>query len=204
MTNLTGYGTAARPRAGRMAAAGALLLLLLPVAGAAGVVTVEVDSAAGSCGVRGRFHVALPPPAAWAVVTDYDHIPEFVPSMVSSRTERQPDGRLLVRQTAKGGVFIFRRRVNVLLELEEEPGRRIGFRDVLGKDFKHYVGEWRIEADSLGTNVRYALEAEPKSVPRALCRSVLRRTAKDLLQQVRVEILRRAAAPAESGEASPQ
>lgn len=171
-----------------------LALMLLPVAAPCGEVTVAVDPAPHGCAVGGRFHVDLPPSAAWSVVTDYDHIPEFVHSMLSSRSDRRSDGRLLVAQTARGGFFLFHRRVQVLLEIDEEPKRRIGFRDALGKDFEHYDGEWTLEPDSSGTEVRYSLHAEPRSaIPRALCRRVLKRTAAELLTQVRDEMLRRAA-----------
>jgi len=181
------------------------LVLALPALVAVHTVTVEIDSTPGSCGVRGQFHVAVAPPAAWDVVADYDHIPDFVHSMVSSHTERQPDGRLRVRQTAIGGVFLFRRRVHLLLEIDEQPGRRIGFRDVLGRDFERYSGEWTLDADSTGTRVRYALDAHPKAaIPRGLCRSMLRRTARQLLEQVRDEMLRRAGESDEAGESTPQ
>jgi len=92
-----------------------------------------------------------------------------------------------------GSVFMFKQRIQVLLEIEEEPGTRIGFRDVLGKDFRSYVGEWRLAADSLGTRVVYEIEAQPKgAVARALCRGPLRNAARGLLTEVRVEMIRRA------------
>ena len=187
--------TARRPGHAAMARPLAVLaLLLLPVAAAGGEVTVAVDPAPHACAVRGRFHVDLPPSAAWRVVTDYDHIPDFVHSMLSSRSERRPDGRRVVEQTARGGFFLFKRRVHVVLEVDEDPQRRIGFRDVLGKDFERYDGEWRLEPDSTGTSVRYSLDAEPRSsIPRSVCRHVLKGSATELMTQVRDEMLRRAA-----------
>jgi carbon monoxide dehydrogenase subunit G len=151
-----------------------------------------VDPRDGVCAVYGAFHVELPPQAAWSVLADYDHIPEFVHSMQSSVAERDSAGRLHVVQTARGGLFVFHKNVHVVLEIEEEPDRRIGFRDTLGKDFEHYVGEWRLDPDSTGTRVSYALDAAPRSaLSRSLCRRVLKNSAEDLLVQVRNEILRR-------------
>jgi hypothetical protein len=92
----------------------------------------------------------------------------------------------------------------LLLEIDEQPGRRIAFRDVLGKDFERYAGEWALDADSTGTGVRYALDAHPRTaIPRGMCRSMLRRTARRLLEQVRNEMLRRAGKPAEGDGAAP-
>ena len=128
-------------------------------------------------------------------MSDYDHIHDFVHSMVASHSTLDSLGVRRVEQTAAGGLFVFHRRVNVVLELDEEHGRRIHFHDVLGKDFEHYDGEWRIDTDSLGTRVRYALDADPRApLPRSLFRGMLKDAAEDLLGEVRAEILRRAAA----------
>jgi carbon monoxide dehydrogenase subunit G len=46
--------------------------------------------------------------------------------------------------------------------------------------------------DSTGTRVEYELAAEPKgALAQSMCRGVLTRTARDLLEQVRAEIRRR-------------
>jgi uncharacterized protein YndB with AHSA1/START domain len=171
----------------------ALLGLFLPAAPAvAQGVTVEVDPRDGVCAVYGAFHVERSPQLVWRVLSDYDHIPEFVHSMQSSRAERDSAGHIHVIQTARGGLFLFHKNVHVVLEVEEEPERRIGFRDTLGKDFEHYIGEWRLDPDSSGTRVSYALDVAPRSsLSRSLCRHVLKNTATDLLVQVRNEILRR-------------
>ena len=173
------------------------MLVAVAAAGAAiaapAAVQVAVDNSRGGCAVVGGFEVQAPPGVAWDVLHDYDHIPRFVRSMVSSRAERRSDGRLFVSQVARAGFFLFRRSVHVELLIDEEPLVRIGFHDVLGRDFRDYQGEWRIEAGSAVTRVRYAHEAEPRAaLPRSMCRGVLQHTARDLLEQVRAEILRRA------------
>ena len=171
----------------------ALALMLLPAFAAAGDVSVTIDPTPGTCRVQGGFHCATPAAVAWDVLTDYDHIQDFVPSMISSRSERAADGHLRVLQTARGDLFIFHRRMHVALEIEEEPGRRIGFRDVLARDFEHYAGEWLIEPDSAGTKVTYTLEARPRSaIPDRMVRGMLRKATKNLLSQVRAEMTRRA------------
>ena len=177
---------------GAVAAWALVLLLLLPAHAGAKTVEVQLDPAAGVCGVSGWFLAPVSVAVAWDVLTDYDHIPDYVHSMVASHRERDAGGALRVRQTASAGVFIFRRHMNVLLAIAETPHRRIAFHDVLGKDFEHYTGNWRIERISSGTRVSYSLAAEPKgALPRRMCRGALRKSAASLLGQVRTEMLRR-------------
>lgn len=173
-----------------------LLALLLLALGArplvADEIAVRVDDADHGCRVQGAFVVPVPPSEAWSVLSDYDHIPRFVHSMISSHAERRPDGTLLVHQVAVGSVFVFHRRMRVVLETHEEPERRIAFRDALKHDFESYAGEWVLTADSASTRVSYQLEAEPRgALAHALCRGALRHTAEELLEQVRDEMLRR-------------
>lgn len=184
-----------RREGGRIGALIRFAVPLLLVAGLAHASDVDVtlDDTRGSCRVHGSFIAPVSRAVAWDVLADYDSIGQFVRSVRASRLERRADGQLLLRQDAVSGVFLFRRRMQVLLEIQEDPGSRIGFRDVLGKDFRSYVGEWRIAANSRGTQVVYELEAEPRAVvARALCRGPLRNAARDLLAQVRAEMMRRA------------
>ena len=89
-------------------------------------------------------------------------------------------------------MFPFHRTIRVELSLHEDPESRITFRDVLGRDFQHYAGAWTLVADSLATNVAYDLDAEPREgVPGLLGRGVMAHGARDLLKQVRAEMLRR-------------
>jgi ribosome-associated toxin RatA of RatAB toxin-antitoxin module len=176
---------------------GALLLatasLLVAAPARSAEVAVIPDEEGGSCKVRGVFVVGAPVSIVWDVLTDYDGIGTFVPSMRESRIEPQPDGRRLLRQDAVGGVFLVRRHFHLLLELEEDPERRITFHDVLGKDFRSYSGEWRIASDSSLIQVDYELDAVPQSsLMRMFCRGAMQKAAEDLLEQVRGEIVRRA------------
>ena len=171
-----------------------VLFLLLTLPAWASPADVTVDDTDGSCRVRASFTAPVSRDIAWNVLSDYDSIGRFVSSVRTSRMERQADGRFLLRQDAVGSVFMFKHRIQVLLEIEEKAGSRIHFHDVLGKDFRSYVGEWRITADSLGTSVVYEIEAQPKgSIARAFCRGPLRNAARDLLSQVRAEMIRRGA-----------
>lgn len=187
-----------RPAAGARFCARAgvfLLLLLAPLRSQAAPVEVEIDGGRESCHVTGGFSAPVPIAIAWQVLCDYDHIPRFVPSMVSSRSERR-DGQLIVSQVARAGFMVFHKNVRVELEVIEEPMQQIVFQDRLRRDFVEYWGSWTLAVDSTGTRVDYSLGAEPRgALARSLCRGTLKRTAKDLLVQVREEMLRRAGMP---------
>jgi ribosome-associated toxin RatA of RatAB toxin-antitoxin module len=171
----------------------ALLAGLLLATGTTRGIDLTVDAArGGACSVHGEFVVHASPEVAWAVLSDYEHIPRFVHSMLSSKVERTADGRIVVEQEAEGHMFVFHRRVMVQLEVREQPRQWIEFHDVLGKDFHYYVGGWDVSPDSAGTRVAYRLEANPKvAMPGSMRRGVLRRSAQDLLEEVRAEMLRR-------------
>lgn len=193
---MSGIGVGSREGAGarwraRLGLSALLIALAAPTA--SDEIKDDVDAVDCGCCVIATLHAAVPPAVAWEVLTDYDHIERFVRSMVSSRAERQSDGRLLVHQVATGRLFTFPRRVQIVLEIHEEPSRRILFHDVLGKDFSSYSGEWSIAPDSTGTRVEYRLMAEPRAaMARLFCRGMLHRTAEELLAQVRAEMVRRA------------
>src|SRR5262249_5038946 len=105
--------------------------------------------------------------------------PRFVRSVRESRLEPGPGGARRLRQEAVGSAFLVRRRVRVLLELDETPERRIRFRDVLGRDLSQYAGEWRSTPDSDVVRIDCELAADPGPAgPRVLCRGAPPRRAR--------------------------
>jgi len=145
----------------------------------------------GAYRIEGSFGVTAPPHVAWAVLTDYDNLSSFVSSMRSSSAARLESGRLLVTQEAVGRAGPFSRKLNVVLDVTEEPPNRIEFHDVCGASFQSYVGAWAIDSDGAGARVTYVLDARPRSSPPFFARSILSSNARALLEQVRLEMLRR-------------
>jgi carbon monoxide dehydrogenase subunit G len=187
------------PKRGRVVArplllaAMAGLALCLAAAATAGEVTLTVERREGAYEVRGRFETDARRDVVWAVLTDYDRIPGFVRSMRASVVEDRRGARLQVRQEAVVGVFPFKRKARLLLDVQERSPERIEFRDLSGQDFRLYHGAWDLAGDSNCTRVAYSLDADPKgAVPGWLGRSMMRGSAEDLLEQVRAEIERRA------------
>lgn len=160
-----------------------------------GGVTVVVHETRGVYHIHGAFQAAVPVAVAWGVLVDYEHIGTFVHSIRSSAFLLRPDGERVLAQDAVVGSFPFHRSLHVELALHEVPGRRVEFHDVSARDFDHYDGSWLLERDSLGTRIDYALEAEPiHGLPGMFGRGLAARQARDLLSQVRLEMVTRSAA----------
>jgi carbon monoxide dehydrogenase subunit G len=168
-------------------------LFLFATAALGAEVALTVEYREGAYELRGSFDTAAPLDVVWDVLTDYERIPSFVESMKHSTIERRTGARLQIRQEAVVGVFPVRRKARLLLDALERRPERIEFRDTLGRDFRFYRGAWDLREDSTGTRVAYSLDADPLAVvPSWIGRGMMRRSATDLLEQVRAEIERRA------------
>jgi hypothetical protein len=156
--------------------------------------SISVVGSEGAYRIDGSFVVDTTARVAWEVLTDYDGLASFVSSMRSSTASRDQSGRLLVTQEAVGRAGPFTRTLHVVLEVTEEAPGRIAFRDVCGGSFHSYAGNWSIGPGEAGLRVTYVLEARPRSAPPLFARSILASNARGLLDQVRLEMLRRARA----------
>ena len=176
---------------------GAVLLALAlgsPPAFAEDVVVRITRAPDKSYAVEGSFTVNASSTAVWAVLTDYDHIGVFVKAMRHSRTiASRVDGAVIVEQEAVGGSLIFSRAMRVVLEIRREPGR-LTFVDVGRADFWDYSGSWTVAAEPRGCAVVYHLSASPDFlVPSFLMRSGMKKGARELLEQIQAEIVKRGA-----------
>lgn len=143
--------------------------------------------------LQGDFTAPVDPQTAWDVLTDYDHLSQFIHSMRGHiRSEKGED--FLVHQVATGGFLFFTASVEVLLNIHEDPIHSIVFKDVSGKDFESYTGSWTLQPVPAGVEVTYRLHAERnKQTPGFVSGKLLQSTTGDLLNEVRKEMERRKA-----------
>lgn len=142
--------------------------------------------------IEGRFTVQASSRETWLVLSDYDHIGEFVSSVNSSKTKERHADHLLVEQTNRDRFWFFAWRFGVLLKVRETPNQKIEFEDLLKKDFKSYQGFWQIESSEGETFVRYYLLVEHRArVPSFVTREFIRKDVERLLTEVAAEIERR-------------
>ena len=172
-------------------------VLLVLVGGAARAAAAETEVRVSrlpgkTYEVHGAFEVAASSSAVLDVLTDYEGIPAFVSSMKESRVrETRADGSILVEQKATVGVFLLKRTVTILLEVRRGP-QSLRFEDVGRESFWRYEGGWRTEETADGMKVTYHLIAQPDFVaPSMVMSRAMKRGARDLLNEVRAEIVRR-------------
>jgi carbon monoxide dehydrogenase subunit G len=144
--------------------------------------------------VEAAFDVMASPETVWDVLTDYEGISGFVSSIRQSTVRRREPGRVVLEQQGVGKAWIVSVPMHVVLEVREEDGRVLAFRDLCGKSFSTYEGRWEISAAGAQTRVSYHLKADPGGrQPAMLARAAIRGSVKKLLDEVRDEILARGA-----------
>jgi ribosome-associated toxin RatA of RatAB toxin-antitoxin module len=165
-----------------------------PAAAAAPEPQLSVREERGVYTVAARFEVPHPASVAFAVLTDYEQIPRFMPGVTTSIVRERSAGRIVVEQEAVSRIMMFSKRVHLLLDVREEADT-IRFRDSSGRSFRSYHGTWRLAQSGDCTVLTYELSARPSfDVPEFLLRRLLKRDAQHMIDRLRREIAARAAA----------
>ena len=95
------------------------------------------------------------PHVAWAVLSDYDHLARFIPDMKSSRVVSRDGNKVRVEQKGDVGFFFYKEPVNVLLEVHEEPPRRITAKSIDG-NVRELETRYELQASASGVKLDYA------------------------------------------------
>jgi ribosome-associated toxin RatA of RatAB toxin-antitoxin module len=156
---------------------------------------VSVREARGTYTVTARFEVPQTAGVARAVLSDYEHIPRFMPDVRTSIVSERTPGRLLVEQEAVSQFMMFSKTVHLRLEVTEDA-ETIRFVDRCGKSFVRYEGLWRLTPVAGGTIITYELTASPSfEVPGFILRRLLTRGSNIMIGHLRREIAARAVTP---------
>jgi carbon monoxide dehydrogenase subunit G len=176
-----------------LVALGALASPARPLAlddGGSAAVTVRQQD--GIYTVAASFDVPDPPAVAFAVLTDYDAIPRFLPDVKTSVVRERTGGRAIVEQQAVARMLMFSKRVHLVLEITEAP-HSIRFIDRCADSFVHYEGSWRLVRRGGGTEIHYALSAQPSfDVPEFILKRLLKRDADRMIARLTREMASRA------------
>jgi carbon monoxide dehydrogenase subunit G len=146
---------------------------------------VSVTEENGIYSVFARFRVSEPPARVAEVLTDYAHIPQFMPQIkISNVIERGP-GRAVVEQEAESKLLTFSKRMHLVLEITEDEGL-LRFRDRCGRSFDRYEGVWHLVEHNGGTEVTYELTAQPGfGVPQFILSRLLKRDSARMIAQLK-------------------
>jgi Polyketide cyclase / dehydrase and lipid transport len=133
----------------------------------------------------------------WSVLTDYNHLAQFVPDMYESRVVSRPGAPIRVYQRGQKSWLLLGVPLELVLQMDESPPARIRFHLVSGT-LNNMYGEWQISPRGNGVRVGYLAHIEPGLLsPRVPGDSLLiEADIEHMLEAVGGEILRRKAAGA--------
>jgi ribosome-associated toxin RatA of RatAB toxin-antitoxin module len=152
---------------------------------------VAVQEESGVYRVAATFSVAQSPSVAMAVLTDYDHIPRFMPDVQASRILERGEDDVVVEQEAVARFLMFAKRIHLVLEIREGL-RSLRFRDRSATSFTHYEGRWTVTEANGTTQIAYELTARPSfEVPEFLLKKLLKRDSTRMIENLQAEIAAR-------------
>lgn len=115
---------------GAFGLASALSLSLNPCAAS---IAVDVQRDGDSYVVHAGATVAADPRVAWDTLTDYEHLPDFVPDIDESRVVSREGNRLVVEHVGAFHLMLISMPVRVRLAVRHEPYERVLARTEPGK-----------------------------------------------------------------------
>ena len=173
---------------------------LVPPTGAADEVIVHAESRGSAVAIEARATVHATLAVAWATLTDYDHLAEFVPGMSESRVIERHGATATVEQRGQLSFLFFHFPVNVRLAAVEHYPSAIDANSVdgniklnAGYKLQPVSGEERLE-------LRWTGVVEAKFwTPMFITVAVLRENIERQFAAMVSEIERRQALPARGG-----
>ncbi len=120
-------------------------LLAVPAAGiAATELPLKVTQNGSQLSVEGWLETRATREIAWAVLTDYERFPEFVPGIRLNRIVETRGRVIILEQRGEVLAGIFRLLYDGTLRVEETPDEGLSILFLSGP-FKDVRGEWRME-----------------------------------------------------------
>ncbi|MGE5623174.1 MAG: SRPBCC family protein [Bacillota bacterium] len=146
--------------------------------------------------LNAREFVLVTPQQAWQVLTDYEHLTEFVPDLVHSRVLSRSRHEATVEQVSRTGLLLLAYTVQVVVHIEERPYSAIDVALVSG-DLRHYRAYWTLAESSRegarGTLITYCGELAPKFyLPPAVGQPLVQAQVRKMVAAVSAEIEQRA------------
>ncbi|MBD2663572.1 cyclase/dehydrase [Richelia sinica FACHB-800] len=115
--------------------------------------------------ITAHIHIPQAVEKVWQILTDYETLPDFIPSLAKSCRIDHPDGGIRLEQVGAQKLLNINFCARVILDVEEIFPQFIKFQMVEG-DFKGFKGHWQLEpyslADNQGTNLCYMIQVWPK------------------------------------------
>lgn len=108
----------------------------------------------------GSVRVAASPELAFAVLTDYDRMADFLPGVLASEVVSRKGNAVIIEQSADQGVLLFSQRVDARLSIVEAPPHRLTIRAIAGS-FKELTGSYLLTRQQDHTLIEYRARFVP-------------------------------------------
>ena len=152
---------------------------------------VRVVRSGGSFTVDVSVHVPVDTAQAWAVLTDFEHMAEFVPNLTSSQVTEHSDTVLKVEQKGLARYGIFSSHFESIREIHLVPMREIRAHG-LGGNIQRMESLMQLEAEEAGTRLTYHAEVLPGFwLPPLIGPALVRRETAEQFSAMLQEMLRR-------------
>ncbi|NEQ31383.1 MAG: cyclase [Leptolyngbya sp. SIO4C5] len=129
----------------------------------------------------------------WQVLTDYEHLADFIPNLSKSVRLAAPAGKILLEQIGTQCFLNIQFCARVVLAMEEHYPNELGFSMVEG-DFKTFCGRWRLlptaEGDTASTYLCYEVTVQPPlAMPVGLIEKHMRQNLIQNLTAIRQQVM---------------
>lgn len=153
--------------------------------------------------VDAEWTVRAPLRVVWDVMTDWDDMEKFLPSMQESEIVGREGNRCRVKQKGRVHLGPFPVSFEAVRDIEVFPRSSMRFKGVSG-NFERLDGEVTLSPTDDGVRVNYRAESVPTVwVPPFVGAPMVESSTRTQFGELREEVLRRAASPAGSAELRP-
>lgn len=121
---------------------------------------VRVERSGANFTVDLTMFAPAAPALAWAVLTDFEHMGEFVPNLVSSQVSERSDRFLKVTQKGVARYGLFSSKFESIREIRLSPLREIRAHGV-GGNIQRMESVMQLQAEGTGTRLTYHAEVLP-------------------------------------------
>ncbi len=122
----------------------------------------------------------------WNVLTDYDHLPDFLPQMQASRMVQRIGNNIILEQVTKTQFLFFSKKIEIKLNVIEKPFEEIVF-DRTGGNLELFSGQWILKPIQSGraTRLTYLLKFKPAFyAPKWIVRRTLDHEVREEIQLI--------------------
>lgn len=154
-------------------------------------VVVDVSVNDGTVIIDSKFRVAATQQEAWAVLTDFEHMADFISNLESSKVLGRSGDKVQIEQKGNAVHGFLSFSFETVRELQLMPFEKILSR-VLSGNLKKFDGVTQLFTDATGTSIVSHAESIPDAwIPPIIGAAFIEGEMREQLQEMRNEIMRR-------------